>query len=300
MEESFFKYIDNIGKIQKAGIKSILPILINDGTPNTYAIANNLEKKYINKEYARQYVARRFADKKMNSSLLKKLCNFYWEDSMEINLLMDQTELGDKFAILSVGFAHENRCLPIDWEIECGKANLGFDRQELILNRIADILPTDKKITLYCDRFYCSTKLIEYCKSKNWDYRLRLKSNISIDTGIWAGKISQIPEKNDFFIKDAILFENGVKTNIGYVKDDSYDDAWIIAMSCQANRENVLDYSKRWGTECMFKDFKSSGFHLEQTKLSSKQRINGLLTFISLALYWSMHMSMLLKKSHNY
>ena len=39
------------------------------------------------------------------------------------------------------------------------------------------------------------------------------------------------------------------------------------------------EYGKRGETECMFKDFKSGGFNIEETQLKNIQRINGLYTY---------------------
>ncbi len=296
MEDNILKYLDKAGKIQKTGIKNILPILLSESTPNTYALANNLEKKYKNKEYARQYIARRLADPKMNSGILTNLCRFHLNELEEIDIIMDQTELGNNFAILSVSYRFHNRSLPMDWEIEEGKANIGFAKQKLMLDRIACILGVEKKVTLFADRFYSSTELIKYCKKKGWDYRIRLKNNIEIDTGVCCGKTGDIENYPNHFIDNVLLFEERIKTNIGYIKEAGHDDGWIIAMGSIASRQSTLEYKKRWGTECMFKDFKSGGFNLEDTQIKSRQRINGLYAFLALGIYWSVHISTHLKK----
>ena len=48
-----------------------------------------------------------------------------------------------------------------------------------------------------------------------------------------------------------------VPTNIGAIHDPGHTEPWIVAMSDTPGYLSTLDYSKRWGIEPMFSDFKS-------------------------------------------
>ena len=43
-------------------------------------------------------------------------------------LSLDQTDLGDRFAVLMLGLVMGDRALPLAWTVEGGPANLGFAR----------------------------------------------------------------------------------------------------------------------------------------------------------------------------
>jgi hypothetical protein len=45
-----------------------------------------------------------------------------------ILLSMDQTDLGDRFAVMIISVRSGDRSLPLVWRIEEGEANIGFAR----------------------------------------------------------------------------------------------------------------------------------------------------------------------------
>ncbi len=57
---------------------------------------------------------------------------------------------------------------------------LGFEDQKLLLDKVSSYLPSNVCVVLMGDRFFWTVDLVEYCKLKNWDYRLRLKNNLIV------------------------------------------------------------------------------------------------------------------------
>ena len=49
---------------------------------------------------------------------------------------LDQTDLGDRFAVLMLGLVLGDRAVPLAWAVEAGPANLGFDYQRPLLERV--------------------------------------------------------------------------------------------------------------------------------------------------------------------
>ena len=58
-------------------------------------------------------------------------------------------------------------------------------------------------------------------------------------------------------------------------------------MSDQPKYLSTLDYSRRWGIEPMFSDFKSRGFGVEDTQIRYPDRLDRLILVMALALYWA-------------
>ena len=207
-----------------------------------------------------------------------------------IILCMDQTSVNDDHIILAVSIRFGNRCLPLFWRTQKGKGNIGFQKQKEILDIVNSLIPRGSKVVLLGDRFYGSVELISYLHDKGWDYRLRLKSNITVDIGTRASTTGElamnIPPKGAHF-KDVLLTEKMVSTNIGIVHEKDHPEAWIIAMKSEPNYYKTMDYGLRWGIEPMFSDFKTRGFGLEDTKLECPEKIARLILVISLALHWA-------------
>jgi hypothetical protein len=203
-------------------------------------------------------------------------------------LSMDQTELGDRFAILMRSVRVGERALPLIWTVEAGPANLGFEAERALLESVLGWLPSGVPVLLAADRFYPSAPLLAWLQAHGWGYRLRLKGNHALDvgradvtcTGDFARGVSQR------FAVGARLFESGIETNIGVLHEPGHPEPWIVAMECVPTAAAVRDYGLRWGIEPMFSDFKSRGFGLEDTQLRYPERVARLVLILTLAMYW--------------
>ena len=98
-----------------------------------------------------------------------------------IQLSMDQTDIGDRFAILAISGSKGDRALPLTWTVEKGAANIGWQGQKILLVWQLAWLPEGTQVILSADRFYPKTSLFEWLKKHGWQYRLRLKTNYMAD-----------------------------------------------------------------------------------------------------------------------
>jgi hypothetical protein len=205
-----------------------------------------------------------------------------------IQLSLDQTDIGNRFAILMLSVRTGDRALPLCWVVEAGAAKIGFAGQQELLELALEWLPANAPVVLAADRFYPSAALLHWLQGHGWHYRLRLKGNLLADTGV--GDVTTTGDlaagQQERYEPTVALFESGVMTSIGIVHEPDHAEPWIIAMDCVPTRVKVLDYASRWGIEPMFSDFKSRGFGLEQTHLECPQRLSRLLLIMALAMHW--------------
>jgi hypothetical protein len=203
-------------------------------------------------------------------------------------LSMDQTDLGDRMALLMVSVRVGDRALPVAWLAEEGPANIGFEGQEQVLERVLAWLPAGADVLLSADRFYPSAGLFAWLDAHGWGYRLRLKGNVLADTGegeeTTTGALAQgVTER---YLPGVRLFACGVMTHLGILHEPGHPEPWIIAMDCAPKRATVLDYAARWSIEPMFSDFKGRGFELEDSQLEHADRLERLVLIMSLAMLW--------------
>lgn len=205
-----------------------------------------------------------------------------------ILLSMDQTDIGDRFAILVISVRVGDRALPIAWPVEAGAANIGFAGQKVLLERVMKWLPEGSPVMLLADRFYPSEPLFRWLTDHQWQYRLRLKGNLLVDVGCreitTTGQLAEGGEAR--YIENAHLFDSGVHTHIGVLHEPGHKEAWIIAMDCLPTEATIRDYGSRWAIEPMFSDFKTRGFSLEDTHLEAPDRLARLMLIMALAMYW--------------
>ena len=72
------------------------------------------------------------------------------------------------------------RALPLAWWVEEGAANLGFEPQRELLDKIREWLPTGAAVLLSADRFYGTVELLRYVQRMGWQYRIRLIRNTNV------------------------------------------------------------------------------------------------------------------------
>jgi len=137
------------------------------------------------------------------------------------------------------------------------------------------------------DRFYGTADLIGWCQERAWDYRLRLKGNLTVFDGAETTTTAACAEKRTFYLEDVELTARRVRTHIGIIHDPGHPEPWIIAMSERPGYLRTLDYGQRWGIEPMFSDFKSRGFGIADTQIRIADRLDRLILVMALALYWA-------------
>lgn len=263
-------------------------------TPNTAELANLLPLDTERQDMREQWLRRLLKNPLLSSAdvlepwarqALAAACRH----GETILLSLDQTDLGNRFAILMISLGVGHRALPLAWAVEAGPANLGFTTQQALLERVRAWLPAGAEVLLCADRFYPSVDLFRWLAAQpGWHYRLRLKGNLTVDPGFGeittTGALAR--DHSERYLSKVWLFQEGVPTNLAIWHEAGHPEPWIIAMNDPPNRATVQDYACRWGIEPLFSDFKSRGFQLEDTQLRAADRLDRLLLIMALAMYW--------------
>ena len=263
-------------------------------TPNTAELANRLPLDTERQDMREQWLRRLLKNPLLSSPEVlepwaRPALAAAGQQGQTIILSLDQTDLGDRFAILMVSLGIGDRALPLVWRVEAGPANLGFTTQQALLERVRAWLPAEAAVLLCADRFYPSVDLFRWLHAQpGWHDRLRLKGHLNIDPGFGdtttTGALAA--GHTERYLPDVRLFNLGIPTNLAIWHEGSHPEPWIIAMNDPPNRATVRDYACRWGIEPMFSDFKSRGFQLENTQLRAADRLDRLLLIMALAMYW--------------
>jgi hypothetical protein len=214
------------------------------------------------------------------------------KNGQTIVLMLDQSKINNGFECLMVALKVRDRAIPIAWQVAETKGAIGFDVQKRLLDSLHKMIPSGIKVLLTADRFYGTTSLIEWCQQQEWQYRIRLKSNLILNHEGGEIKTGDAISLGLTSIKDAYFNESNVSTNIGILQEPGHAEPWIIAMDCEPSKYKILDYSMRWSIECMFSDFKSRGFGITQTHLKHADRIERLILVLAIAFYWAVSTGM--------
>jgi hypothetical protein len=209
-----------------------------------------------------------------------------------VPLILDQSKVSDRHQVLMLSVRWGERALPVAWRVEETDGAIGFAVQRDLLDAVRGWLPAGTRVVLHGDRFYGTPDLIRWCQDRGWDYRLRLKGNLQTWIGSRKTTTGDLALSGVHYFQDVALTGKRVRTNIGIIHDAGHAEPWIIAMSAEPSYLSTLEYSRRWGIEPLFSDFKSRGFGIQDTQIQYPDRLGRLILVMSLALYWAVSTGM--------
>jgi hypothetical protein len=263
--------------------------MIEAQTPNTSALANVLPVPTEQPEIREQWWRRLLKNPLLDSPVsLEPFARTVLEEAARhgqtIILSREQTDRGNRFAVLMLAVQVGDRLLPLAWGVEAGAAHIGFTGQPVLLERVRAWLPPDAAVWLLGDRFYPSAELFTWLPPHGGPYRRRLKGNLRVDTGFCEATPGELADGvTERYRPEVRLFNCGVSTNLGIWHEAGQEAPWIIAMECSPTQAAGRDYGARWVIEPTFSDFKRRGFQLEDTPLQAPDRLDRLILIMTLA-----------------
>jgi len=249
-------------------------------------------------EAKERYIMRFLANKlvyPMNvmSGFVPQLLGQLSQHGETVVLMLDQSKIADGFECLMLSARFAERALPVAWRVVETKGAIGFEVQETLLNSVLAMLPSELSVLLAADRFYGTSALIEWCQKHDWQYRIRLKGNLTLQHEGGELTTGEAARLGMNALKDAQL--GRVTTHIGIIHEAEHPEPWIIAMDSNPTKARTLDYGMRWGIEAFFSDLKSRGFGVSQTHLKQPDRIERLLLVVAVATYWAVSTALVIR-----
>lgn len=207
-----------------------------------------------------------------------------------IYIVIDRTNW-ENTNLFVVSVVWNKRAFPVYCEKLDKKGSSNIEEQTKIISKI---LPLFKKykVCVLGDREFCSIKLANWLHEQKVYFCTRLKKNTYVtvekelatqleSTGLKPG--------NSFFYEGVkITKQNGFgsfniaakwKSNNSKKKAN---EGWFLVTNLEGLEIAISSYEKRFGIEEMFRDFKTGGYNLEDTKVS-ENRLISLIILISIA-----------------
>ena len=292
VEEDFEQRLPGYHKSRRGGLVMLTGLMLEVRSANLMELAAALPREIGSKDHRYQYIERLLGNTHINcDEIMKAYASEVFQHlaatKQTIVLMLDQSKINELNQVLMLSVRVRGRALPVAWRVRTTKGNIGFEAQKDLLEAMASWFPEGARIMLAADRFYGTASLIEWCQKAGWDYRIRLRNNLTLTHQ--GGELSTgeillaVPQG----IENAELYGTGVMTNIGVLHESGHPEPWIIAMNVRPGKHTVLDYGLRWGIEAMFSDFKSRGFGLMQSQIERPERLERLILIMTLAMYWA-------------
>jgi len=284
-------------KTQRDKLSLLVATMLHVRSANLVELASGLPRPGDRWDMGYQWISRFLANDLVScdavmqpfaSEILARLA----ETGDPVPLILDQSKVSDRHQVLMLSVRWGERALPVAWRVEDTDGAIGFAVQQDLLDAMRRWLPAGTRVVLHGDRFYGTPDLIRWCQDRGWDYRLRLKGNLQTWIGSRKTTTGDLALSGTHYFENVALTGKRVSTNIGIIHDAGHAEPWIIAMSAEPSCLSTLEYSRRWGIEPMFSDFKSRGFGIQDTQIQYPDRLGRLILVMSLALYWAVSTGM--------
>jgi len=250
---------------------------------------------------ARQQRIRRFLSNpritpQLFISALVGLAQPLLKDSAVIELVIDRTEWIKRQTpvnVLSVAISYKGRALPMFWVVYNRRGVSRMTDWQAVLSPVIEALRAscwaqNKTLHLLADREFASPKLSQWL----WEtYRvgstLRLKKSEYLQTVEESVPVkhyfSQLaPGQCRFLRRHRVTRSCQFHLNIALWWGKGYNGPWALMTTNRNLLVTISAYSRRFGIEPMYKDWKTNAFDIEGTKVTQAKRISTLLIPIAL------------------
>lgn len=215
----------------------------------------------------------------------------------EIKVIIDGSEMAGDCVVLMISVIWQKRAIPLVWLTKKGEKGHFPEKDHIQLIELAKkILPLNCRIILLGDGEFDGKDLREKCKEFNWEYVLRTSKDRKINCG---GEIAQIgmlaPENYGVvFVENAL---NGDNALIWHKK--RYPEPIPLITNMELGEMATQYYAFRFKIELLFKQLKSAGFNVQQSKIQGETKISNLIIVLALAFILTFCAGLLMKKQEN-
>lgn len=209
-------------------------------------------------------------------------------------LLVDETKLGDRLAVMMVSLAYEGRAIPLMWR--CYVANSAADYPQqgqvlLIYGLLAHVLsslpPTVRPLVQMDRGLAHSAAMLRALKRLDVDFLVRVKTTACFTSRRGHGQhVAQMVKPGEGSTHTGTLFrrDHAVQGTLYLLWELGQAEAWCLF-------SNVRDlggqrYALRWWQEESFKDLKSGGWQWQTSRLRCPRRMERLLLVMAIAYGW--------------
>jgi hypothetical protein len=222
--------------------------------------------------------------------LIKKIILTQIKPGTQVIIALDRTQWQEK-NLFVVSVIWDKRAWPVYWQFLEHKGSSNLAQQQALLRPVFRLFKS-YEIVVIGDREFRSVELAYWLKQKKVYFALRLKQGSYIKLrGQEYQKLNELG-----LVPGMKLFLTGVKFTkkkgfgqfsvAAYWKrkyrGHSQDEGWYILTNLKSLEAALKGYKARSGIEAMFKDCKSGGYNLEDSK-ASVERLTNLVLLIALA-----------------
>jgi hypothetical protein len=208
----------------------------------------------------------------------------------EVCLVMDRTDIENRWSLLLLGASYKKRVLPVSWQMLPYGSSSAAEQMGLLWQAKKD-LPPGVRVHFYGDCEFRPIEVQRLCRQFGWHYQVGIKSDTCFR---WAGDEWQMLSSLGLqagercYLEGCYLSKQHDYGPLNVIADWSREQEspryWALDLA--ANLQAWRRGRKRYYIEPSFRDWKSYGFDLEGSKLEDPDRLEELLLGMAMTTVW--------------
>lgn len=210
---------------------------------------------------------------------------------------------------MALGLAHRGTAFGLMWSLLPKLGNSNQAERVCLLKRLLKLMPAPEIKALVADREFIGKDWFAFLQQEQIKFHIRIRKNMltvqdDLPQYIYAlfqhlpvGQALSLHSRH--FICGQWLYVTGMKLEQG---------DYLLIVTNANPKESLTLYAQRWEIEQFFKAIKTTGFDFETTHLTDLDRLDTLLSLITIAFVWAhllgehlhTHVKALRLKKHGY
>jgi hypothetical protein len=208
-----------------------------------------------------------------------------------VAVLLDRVRLKDRQNVVVASLGFRRRAVPLAWEVLEHLGSSDSDQHIALLEQALPSLPPNVAVTLHGDAEFCTTTLFRWARKRGWHAMLGLRSSTQLRFSQARAEPGQRiaayygDRRGVVYVAQVYVTQErfGPVNLIIWWDGDAEEPIRAVMTDLPANGIPFRRGRRRMWIETLFRDWQSSGFHLDQTGLVSPDRFNRLLIVLALA-----------------
>jgi hypothetical protein len=211
----------------------------------------------------------------------------------EVCLVMDRTDIENRWSLLLLGASYKKRVLPLAWQMLPDGSSSAAEQMALLWSVRKDV-PPGVRIHFYGDCEFRAVEVQQLCRLFGWHYQVGVKSDtyVRLPAGEWQTLASlglRAGERG--YLEGCFLSKQHDYGPVNLIADWTHqqESPRYWALDLEADRQAYRRGRKRYYIEPTFRDWKSYGFDLEGSKIEEPERLEVLVLGLAMTTGWMIH-----------
>ncbi len=190
--------------------------------------------------------------------------------------------------ILLLGAAYKGVAFPLLWVFLDKKGNSDTAERLALLDTLLTLVAAERIEAVVADREFTGKRWFQGLKERQLVFVMRVRNNTLIGS---KGRTRSAGQRYDYLCNQAVYvcpkrcFVFGLRLYLAVAKSKQGE---LVVLVCNAEAEKaLLRYARRWEVETLFSALKSRGFNLEDTHMTTAERLDKLLALLAIAFTWA-------------